>query len=67
MRVTDERMGDFRGTMQEIISVSNGAVPKDKKELDPDYYGKKIEKPRDLSPIPTKTLEISFKNLMSPR
>ena len=65
MRVTDERMSDFRGTMNEIISVSNGRQPKDKKDLDPDYYGKKM--PRDLSPIPTKTLDISLSKLVAPQ
>lgn len=43
MRPTQQRLGDFRETLEEIIDVNlYDSVPRDVHELDPSYYGKRL-------------------------
>lgn len=44
MRNTEDRLQDFRATISEIVDVNmHNKVPRDKQELDPDIYGKRLE------------------------
>jgi hypothetical protein len=40
LRMTSERIQDFRSTIKEIIDVERGIPPRDIKELDNEEYGK---------------------------
>lgn len=45
MRTTQIRLGDFRETLEEIVDIDQyDKSPRDIHELDPGYYGKRIDK-----------------------
>lgn len=49
MRRTYARLEDFRETINEIVDVNQyDQMPRDKNELDPEYYGKRTENSPDL-------------------
>lgn len=61
MRLTHERVDDFRTTMHEIVDISNGKrEARDKKDLDPMNYGHRGQKTPPKSEN-KKTVDIHFK------
>jgi hypothetical protein len=65
LRMTDDRIADFRATLSELIGVKNGVIPDDSQGiLRSESIKKMVKRPGNsnnmfFSPQPTKTIEIN--------